>query len=244
MQDIYIFSDEEKEKIKFIRCLFRDMKMWKWSNKDFKIYSCGKSLYLQIPKGYIDNALDKYFLDHETKIIKRAYKTASSGILIIKVKQNQILYLGKLYTFEFNDKLQETYRIDDNNLIIYSNKDLNIKQNLLEFYNKQANIIFRERVQYYSDKLNVKIRKLKIGVLNLLYGSYSSSNIMSLNESLIMTPIRAIDSIINHEFAHYYYMDHSQEFYQKLEEIYPDYYKDRAWIKVYMPGNYPPEKEE
>lgn len=238
MTDIFMFSDEEKEKIKFLRNLFYKTK--RWNKKKFKITCCCKTLTIYIPYGYSDNTVDKYILNNEQAIYKKAYWSFNPDIPKIEIKDNQILFLGRLYSFKLDTELQDTYKIDNDNFIIYSNKDLNIKNNLLEFYNKQAHIIFTERVKYYSEKLNIKIQKIRIGVYKDKYGETSACGDILLNEKIILAPIPSIDSIINHELAHYFHLYHSPMFYKKLEEIYTTYYKDFIWFNLYMPHNYPP----
>ncbi|MDE7314763.1 MAG: M48 family metallopeptidase, partial [Mucispirillum sp.] len=168
----------------------------------------------------------------------------NSVISKIKIEKNQILFLGKIYTFKLDLDLNDTYKIDDDNLIIYSNKNLNTKNNILEFYHQQACIIFSERIKNYSDKLNIRIGKITIGIYKSIWGSFGNiNNHISLNEKLILAPLTAIDCIINHELAHYYHHNHSASFYKKLEEIYPTYYKDYTWLSSVMPDRYPPKTE-
>lgn len=61
-----------------------------------------------------------------------------------------------------------------------------------------------------------------------------------LDERLILAPLPSIDSVINHELAHHFHLNHSPMFYKKLEEIYATYYKDFIWFMSYMPNDYPP----
>lgn len=239
MQDIFIFSDEEKEKIKFLRNLFNKIK--RWDKKKFKISCYCKSLCLYIPNGYSDNTVNKYLLNNEQEIYRKAYWTFNPDIPKVEIKDNQILFLGRLYSFKLDTELQDIYKIDDDNLIIYSNKNLKLKNNLLEFYNKQAHIIFTERVKYYSEKLNIKIKKINIGVYKNKLGETAGKGDILLDERIILAPIPSIDSVINHELAHYFHLDHSPMFYKKLEEIYTTYYKDFIWFNLYMPCNYPPK---
>lgn len=242
MGDIYIFSDEEKEKIVYLRNLFIEIK--KWNKKQFKISCSSKLLYLYTPNAYSDDTVNSYILNNEKEIYKKGYKASHPLISRIKIEKNQILFLGKIYTFKLDSELNDTYKIDDDNLIIYSNKNLNTKNNLLEFYHQQAYIIFSERVKYYSNKLNIKIGKITIGIYKSIWGSFGSiNNHISLNEKLILAPLTAIDCIINHELAHYYHHNHSLSFYEKLEKIYPEYYKDYTWLSSFMPYRYPPKIE-
>lgn len=238
MTDIFMFSDEEKEKIKFLRNLFQTIK--KWNKKKFKISCYCKMLYLYIPNGYSDNTVNKYLLNNEQEIYKKAYWSFNPCLPKVEIKNNQILFLGRLYSFKLDTELQDIYKIDNDNFIIYSNKNLNLKNNLLEFYNKQAHIIFTERVKYYADKLNIKIKKIDIGIYKNKLGETAGNGDISLNEKLILVPIASIDSVINHELAHYFYLNHSKLFYEKLEEIYTTYYKDFIWLNSYMPSDYPP----
>ena len=67
-----------------------------------------------------------------------------------------------------------------------------------------------------------------------MWGACCSNKTIMLNEKLILSPIYTIDAVICHELAHMLQPNHSKDFYQTLENMYPDYYKDYIWLNIYM----------
>ena len=66
--------------------------------------------------------------------------------------------------------------------------------------------------------------KLKTSYLKTRYGSFSKkTNTVSLNTILYHYDIEYLKSVIVHELAHYYQMNHSKSFYQIVYKYYPNY---------------------
>ena len=69
----------------------------------------------------------------------------------------------------------------------------------------------------------LKVRKMtsKWGVCNI------KSMTVTLNSDLIFKDIHLIDYVIIHELCHFYYMNHSKEFWQEVSKHFPYYKKIR-----------------
>lgn len=245
MESIYNFSNEEKEKIAYLKKLFTQ-DFIKWDKKQFKITKNKKSVLLYTPKSISEDTINAYLLKNEYVIYKKVYKHIYLPLLSYKIPADKILYLGKYYSFILKPEINNTYKIDNENRIIYAGKNLLNKINMLKFYKEQAAFIIPARVYMYAKKLNIEINKVDIklkrwGMWGCCYSTYKK---IFLNEMFILSPVETIDSVINHELAHILHPNHSKDFYKFLEEIYPDYYKDHLWLCTSMPLEYPPEKEE
>ena len=245
MESIYNFSNEEKEKIAYLKKLFTQ-DFIKWDKKQFKITKNKKSVLLYTPKSISEDTINSYLLKNEYVIYKKAYKHIYLSLLSYKIPADKILYLGKLYNFILKPEINNTYKIDNENKIIYAGKNLLNKINLLKFYKEQAEFIIPARVYMYAKKLNMEINKVDIklkrwGMWGCCYHTYKK---IFLNERFILSPVETIDSVIHHELAHILHPNHSKDFYKFLEEIYPDYYKDHLWLCTSMPLDYPPKKED
>ncbi len=245
MADIYVFTEDEKEIINFLKKIvtikygcYRTFKLKKEKYIFNKIIY--KTVILYAPQYFDENTINAYLLKNEYIIYKLAYYCFYPKSNVIS-QNNKILYLGRLYDFQLKPEIYNTYKIDNENLIIYAGKNLLNINNLLEFYHKQALFILPSRIYIYGERLKLNIKTIKIGIYKSYWGC-CYINIIKLNEKLILSPIKTIDSVINHELTHIFVPNHSKEFYQKLEEIYPSYYKDFIWLKLFMPQEYPPKK--
>ncbi len=63
------------------------------------------------------------------------------------------------------------------------------------------------------------------------WGSCSRRGTISLNWRLIQTPGDVRDYIILHELAHRRQMNHSDQFWQEVAHLCPDYLKAERWLK-------------
>jgi len=48
-----------------------------------------------------------------------------------------------------------------------------------------------------------------------------------------MAPSHVFDYIVVHEMCHMYYKNHSQEFWDMLASVLPDYERRKEWLKNY-----------
>lgn len=142
-------------------------------------------------------------------------------------------YLGRQYRL----RVQQT---DDEETVKYFRgfiymyvKDINNhnrKEKLLDnWYREKATLIFNESLEkmyplvqkYGVDKPDIEIRKMKAR-----WGSaLTDKNIIHLNFELIKAPKYCIDYVVLHELIHFKYNNHSENFYQMLFSLMPDWEK-------------------
>ncbi|NLM21259.1 MAG: M48 family metallopeptidase [Peptococcaceae bacterium] len=104
------------------------------------------------------------------------------------------------------------------------------KRLIEQWYKNQAEKILSEQVHYYSKKLGITFNKLRIKDQKTRWGSCSTKGNINLNWRIIMAPNQVIAYIIIHELTHLIYMNHSPEFWKKVEEHMPDYRKWKKWL--------------
>jgi len=110
-------------------------------------------------------------------------------------------------------------------------KTSKIKQQLQDWYKKQAKRRFNERLKLNYEKIKVEgipFPKLTIRVLHKRWGSCTEQGI-TLNLHLIKAPVYCIDYVIMHELCHLKVPNHSPAFY-KLKEKYMVDWKDRKKV--------------
>ena len=109
-----------------------------------------------------------------------------------------------------------------------------IRENVMQWYQDQANKLFRNRVSHYAPLLNVVPRMLKISSARTQWGSCTTRSVVRLNWQLIKMPLRLIDYVVVHELAHLIEMNHSAAFWQRVETACPDYAKRRIELKQWQ----------
>lgn len=91
------------------------------------------------------------------------------------------------------------------------------------------------RVAARAKQMGVTYGRITIRNQKTRWGSCSAKGNLNFNCLLMLTPPEVIDSVVVHELCHLLEMNHSNEFYQHVLRVYPDYYKHHAWLRKHGP---------
>lgn len=106
-----------------------------------------------------------------------------------------------------------------------------IEQVAIQWYRREAEVLFRERVAHYAPLLNVSPSEIKLSSARTQWGSCTVGGTVHLNWQLIKFPLRLIDYVVVHELAHLVEMNHSAAFWQVVKSACPDYAKRRGELR-------------
>ena len=95
---------------------------------------------------------------------------------------------------------------------------------------KKAKIIISRRVEYYAPKIDVTYNRITIRCQRIRWGSCSSKGNLNFNCLLALFPLEIIDSVVVHELCHRKHMNHSPQFYNEIERVFPQYKKCHKWL--------------
>lgn len=107
---------------------------------------------------------------------------------------------------------------------------ITLKQKKL--YKIQALEYFKQRVNHFANLYNLQVQSIRINDAKTRWGSCSATNNINLCWRLILAPYRVIDYVIIHELMHIKQKNHSQKFWQEVQNIIPDYQSDEHWLKT------------
>ncbi|MDQ0160739.1 M48 family metallopeptidase [Alkalibacillus salilacus] len=103
---------------------------------------------------------------------------------------------------------------------------------MTEWYRKRARVIFQEALdKAYSklEKYEVPKPTIQIRTMRARWGScLKDSETILLNVELIKAPKHCIEYVVLHELIHFKYNDHSDQFYQMLYALMPDWEKRKV----------------
>ncbi|MGD9672121.1 MAG: M48 family metallopeptidase [Candidatus Nitrosocosmicus sp.] len=170
----------------------------------------------------------KELLNEKQDIIKPTYENEST-----------LPFLGINYTLNVivnNDKFSNQLVFENNGFIAYLKDDIGnqketIKTLYIDWLNFHANKIFNEKMNKYSNVVNVRPEKIVIKNLVNRWGSLSRGKTINLNVHLIKAPETIIDYIIVHELCHLNIRGHSHKFWSYLKQFIPDYQQKISWLK-------------
>jgi predicted metal-dependent hydrolase len=107
-----------------------------------------------------------------------------------------------------------------------------IRNALVRWYKRNAELKFREKVARYADIVGVDPADVGIKTFKSRWGSCSSKGRIDFNWKVIMAPNRIVDYVVVHELCHLKQHDHSPEFWKLVERVIPDYLECKVWLKV------------
>ena len=151
---------------------------------------------------------------------------------------DKIKYLGNIYDLKINISNENKLIFDENEFILFidDKNDLNKMRLIIKkWYLSQSIELFEKinqdvRYRFLQFKEVLPETTITVKEMKTRWGSCSPiRSRISMNLRLIEYPIECIYAVLFHEYTHYYFYNHSSEFYELLQIIYPDYKK---WDKV------------
>jgi hypothetical protein len=105
------------------------------------------------------------------------------------------------------------------------------EQVFTRWYKERALEIISERVRQYSQQYGFTPKQVKISSAKTRWGSCSPNGTLNFAWRLVMAPLEVIDYVVAHELAHLRVKNHSSKFWKEVESIYPEYKKQRKWLR-------------
>ena len=178
----------------------------------------------------ISNKKIEEFIIEKSKWINKNKNLMQSRINEMNDSDSDYLFLGNIYPLI--KVYEDPNKIDFNGtefITSIENQD-KFKSSLKSWYKIKFKEIAIPRLNYFSDKYNLKINQVRFKNQKTLWGSCSSKNNINLNYLLVMAPMIVIDYVIIHELVHTVHKNHSENFWNAVEVIMPDYKKAKEWL--------------
>ena len=205
---------------------------------DIIIKPKNRRIYLRIKDGIIvittPYKLSEAFI--KKMIIKS--KKAIDEALIKKddVKSNNIHFLGKEYKVNISLAKHNYIFIDNDEFLIYTKKldDIHIKKIINEYYNNALKKIVDANYIEIKQKFHIDYDvTFSYKDVKTYFGEcYPKRKHIILASKLAKYDYNYILSVIYHEFAHFFYLNHSNSFYNLLEMLFPNYKKIQKSLRM------------
>ncbi len=146
------------------------------------------------------------------------------------VNGEEFWYLGKKYPLYVSNN-SEFPLILDECFVLSQNSFIQAKDIFHKWYNVHAKHEILGRVKTWALFSGLKYNQIKISSATKRWGSCSYNNNLNFSWRLVMAPVQVIDYVAVHELAHTVEKNHSSRFWNKVEEIMPEYQIYRKWIQ-------------
>lgn len=183
---------------------------------------------LRLPERYIE----KFLIEHADWIAEKQSSAQKKQTALTR-ERTTIFFRGTELPFRLSVTAKKPKVIIDNGHIIATvpSEDHKVVRLILEkWYRQEAEKRFKERVPLLADLVGRDVVRVTIRSQRTRWGSCSSRNTISLNWRLIMAPDVVSDYVIYHELAHLTHMNHSQRFWNLVEEYDPSYKAAEKWL--------------
>lgn len=171
-----------------------------------------------------------------------------SWILEQKSKNQKIIIkhgsqIGKTYSlyFEVTDKTDSVKtKIVGQKIIVSSSLDFNshaVQTKAISAceraLKKEAETTLPSQLQLIAKQYGFSYKNLVIRKLTSRWGSCSSHKIITLSYFMVQLPDELINYVILHELVHTQHLNHSRDFWHKLEELVPDARRKRKLLHAH-----------
>jgi predicted metal-dependent hydrolase len=115
--------------------------------------------------------------------------------------------------------------------VLNFNSLTNAKKHFIDFYKNEGAKHLPNRVNYYKKKLGVDPKSIRIMDLQNRWASWSDDR-LNFHWKIMLAPLSVIDYVIVHELAHLKERNHTNEFWEIVESVIPDYKDKKMWLKL------------
>ncbi|MDP3970781.1 MAG: SprT family zinc-dependent metalloprotease [bacterium] len=122
------------------------------------------------------------------------------------------------------------------NVVNISNQSIatrDIKKLYFSWIKRTARDNLKQKLDNYSEQMNVKYRRLSIRGQKTMWGSCSQQGSISMNWKLMCAPIYAQDYVVIHELSHINHLNHSKSFWKLVNQHTDNATISKNWLKRY-----------
>lgn len=168
-------------------------------------------------------------LANQDRLLKLRQKTMTAR----QLEDNQCYFLGKVYTIQENPMIQDPFIAESS---IQVPNITRFKDTYVVFLQQEAASYIPLRVRKITSQTEMFDKfsqvPIEIKAVKSYWGKCFSRPLrLIFNCHLMKYSVQTIDAVIYHELTHFYHMNHSKAFYDRLISVYPSYKQDIKHLK-------------
>jgi len=146
------------------------------------------------------------------------------------VPGEMFLYLGNAYPLDIVKDQKQALLLDEKFKLAESAQDMAVMA-FERWYREQARHILNERISFYADQYGFQYKSIGITSARTRWGSCSANRSLNFSWRLIMAPFESVNYVVIHELVHTIFHNHSKRFWNKVQEVMPDYKEHQKWLR-------------
>jgi predicted metal-dependent hydrolase len=140
-------------------------------------------------------------------------------------------YLGRAYRLILVDNLQpRILRFLHRSFSLSKYEQKNARKHFVDWYTRNSKIWLWRRAQRFTERLGKLPSGIYVDDIEHKWGNCDSKGIITFHWQTILLPPAIIDYLIVHELAHLIEQNHSQDFWNIVGRIIPDYRDRKRWL--------------
>lgn len=145
-------------------------------------------------------------------------------------------FMGRTVTLNLEKGRKATAVLTDATLLItHSSRSQKSPQEqtetlLKKWYQEQAMDILSRKARHISELLQIHIRSIKLRRTKSKWGHCTVQGDLQFNWIIMQAPENVIDYLVIHECCHLLHHNHSRQYWQLVESLYPDYRTAKRWL--------------
>jgi len=101
-----------------------------------------------------------------------------------------------------------------------------------QWYREQALTLLAEKTHRLAEQIGQRCSGVKVRVTRSKWGHCTSRGEIQYNWQIVLAPEAVVDYLVAHEVSHLRHHNHSRAFWQLVEQVCPDYRRQRDWLKA------------
>jgi predicted metal-dependent hydrolase len=194
-------------------------------------------IVIRAPRGTKDEEIDQFF-DEKKPWIRKKLEEIRHEQRAQRPREfisgEEFLFLGRRYPLRIATGEEDgDLTFDEDGFHLGDRFREQARDLFIQWYKDRAETVIRERTNLYRERLGVVPARERITSAKHQWGSCSPQNALTFSWRMVMAPISVIDYVVVHELAHLRERNHSPIFWKIVEQILPEYRKERGWLKRY-----------
>tara|TARA_B100000768_G_scaffold165901_1_gene168835 strand:- start:850 stop:1566 length:717 start_codon:yes stop_codon:yes gene_type:complete len=175
------------------------------------------------------------------QLLQKKSKWIQKKLLLTSYNEEPFEIQNRVKFKILNKELEITLREGENNISIegsrctihFNNLSDHLKLNkIFKLWIKNYALnYFTRRIKVLSRENNLKVSAILISNARTRWGTCNSRKEIRLNWRLIQAPAFIIDYVICHELSHLKFMNHSSDFWQQVQLLFPNYKEAELYLK-------------
>lgn len=192
------------------------------------------SVSARIPEKMNEEEIQKVLKSKEYQIHKNIAQWSQLNETKVErefVSGQSFLYLGRNYRLQILDENIPGLTFNKGCFVLSNLNKEKARELFINFYKERLKEKLSPLINKYKILLNVNPKEVKVMELQNRWASCTVKGNVNFHWKCAMAPMDVLNYIVAHELTHLIHQNHTNEFWNELDKVYPNYEKQINWLK-------------